>query len=182
VALIREPDAVKPVCAVTFSQDVALEEVLSRLEEVMGHHQRRSSVFNFSFTSYYSREMGDSLQKIFCSFHRLISPADLAALKVATNALEETWARAGRRRVNLDPGYIAKSKLVVASAKNFAHRIYMSQGIYGDLQLQFRENRYHPEFWTFPDYQTEEALDFFKQVRNDLIRQDEKRGNEEDKL
>ena len=107
--------------------------------------------------------------KQFFSFIQTINPEKLPGIKIGTNRIEESWSELGKRKVNLDPGYLTGAKLVLASTKDFAHRIFLGDGIYGDLQLQFRHNKFWPEAWTFPDYQTELALDFFTRVRSRFV-------------
>ena len=171
------PVPVKPVCSVTFSPTVGLEAVLSAIAPVAGEADLKSAVFDFNFTEYYSDEMGTDLKKIFISCRELMNPAGLVNLKLRTNELERVWASGGRRRVNLDPGYITSAKLVLASTKDFAHRIFLGGGIYGDVQLQYRHGSWHPEAWTFPDYRTETALSFFELVRDTFNTQERKMRN-----
>jgi hypothetical protein len=166
------PIPVKPVCAVTFSSDFLLEDILREIESCTGEADLRSPVFDFNFTEYYSNEMGTRLKKAFVSFDKLMEPGRLPLMKIRTNELEGIWTRGGGRRVNLDPGYVTSAKLVLASTKDFAHRIFLDKGIYGDVQLQYRHGKWHPEAWTFPDYRTETALSFFESVRELFNRQE----------
>lgn len=178
MALIHVVQPVRPLCALTWAPDVDPEAVIDRLEPLLGPVDARSLIYAFDFTRYYEGEMGPDLRKGFVASASLIHPGALAALKNATNGLERQWVKDGRRRVNLDPGYVALSKLVVASAKDFAHRIYIGQGIYADLQLQFRQGRFWPHPWTFPDYQSEEALAFFKSIRDELYHRTQHEANQ----
>ncbi|MDM7926066.1 MAG: DUF4416 family protein [bacterium] len=165
---------VKAVCAVTFSAGIRWEDAVSGLENLLGPADGTSPVFPFDFTDYYSGEMGPGLRKLFVSFETLMAPGDLARVKRASNGLEAGWAVDGRRRVNLDPGYVTSAKLVVASAKDFAHRVCLGDGIYGDVQLQYRHGRWRRSAWTFPDYRTPLAFAFFTGVR-DRYNQQERR-------
>ena len=181
MGVVREPDLVKPVCGVTFAEGVEIEEVIRQIEKILGTVEDQTSIFHFSFTDYYAREMGADLRKVFVSFVKSIHPGLLPEIKRKTNAMEEAWSVEGKRRVNIDPGYITGAKLVLASTKDFAHRVYLADGIYGDVQLQFRQNRFHPERWTYPDYRMDEALAFFQRVREKFVREG-KRHAEEDEL
>lgn len=172
MALIRDVQSVKPICAVTFAPGVDLPEVTARLETLLGRVDLRSGIYAFDFTAYYSREMGGALRKQFLSFAALVHPRRLSAIKTATNAFEQEYLQEGNRRVNLDPGYVTPAKLVMASAKNFSHRIYLDRGIYGDLQLQYRDKMFHAQPWTFPDYRAEPAMRFFIDARNLLLNQE----------
>ncbi len=160
---------VQPICAVTFSPDCALDEIHSLLETVLSPVEEVSPVFDFSFTKYYEKQMGPELKKQFVSFVQTMHPGKLAVLKVRTNEMEKSWSKNGKRSINLDPGYITAAKLVLASAKDFAHRIFLGEGIYGDVQFQFRDQEFRPHPWTFPDYQSEIAMAFFHKVRQSFI-------------
>lgn len=119
----------------------------------------------FSDTSYYEGEMGGPLFRRMVSFSRLVDPGTLADIKLWTNALEDGFAEAGKRRVNLDPGLLALSRFVLASAKDFAHKIYVGQGIYADLTLIYSAGAFHPLPWTFPDYTESSMIHFLTDVR-----------------
>jgi len=174
---ISSPIPVKPVCAVTFTADIRLDAVLAEIEAFAGEADLQGEIFDFNFTDYYSDEMGKDLRKVFTGFRRLMNPGDLVNLKLKTHELERIWSAGGGRRVNLDPGYVTSAKLVLASTKDFAHRIFLGGGIYGDVQLQFRHGEWHPEAWTFPDYRTEKALSFFKRARDIFNRQERRMRN-----
>ncbi len=132
-----------------------LDAGVAELVEAFGPVEAVSEDYPFTFTDYYAPTMGAGLVRRFVAFERLIDPASLADIKRATNALEARLAeRIGQvdRPVNLDPGYVAPGKLVLASAKDFAHRVYLGQGIYAEVTLQFRHGRWVSSDWTFPDY------------------------------
>ncbi len=169
---IREPLRVKPICAVTFRDGIELTLISRELEKVFGPVENQSSVYDFRFTRYYEEEMGTDLKKVFFSFSRLAKPESLSEMKIRTNAFEEAWSEKGKRRINLDPGYITGGKLVLASTKDFSHRIYLDKGIYGDVQLRFVRGQFLVSEWTYPDYQTELALTFFQKVRNRFVQQE----------
>lgn len=168
MAVIHDVQPVKPVCAVTFAPKINYDDVVQRLIPLLGAVDDQSSVFAFDFTDYYLREMGAGLSKVFVGFNPLVRPIQLSAFKRATQILERQWMTAGCRKVNLDPAYIGLSKLVVASVKDHAHRLYIGEGVYADLQLQYRQGCFHPLPWTFADYQTPLALTFFKDNRDQL--------------
>lgn len=174
---IRKPLAVKPICGLTYQETCDLERVLENVEADMGSIEDRSDAFPFSFTTYYEKEMGGHLYKCFLSFTRCIHPARLPELKIKSNSIERSWTTRGKRRINLDPGYITGAKLVLASTKDFAHRLFLSDGIYGDVQLQYAANRFNVQPWTYPDYRTDIAFEFFHRVRQKYlteVRQDDR--------
>jgi len=118
--------------------------------------------------------MGRDLKRRFLSFVRLISPERLSEIKIQTNALEEKITeemKAERRVVNLDPGYLTPSALIMATAKNFAHRIPLQDGIYAHLELLMIKKEMRTLDWTYPDYKTKDYQDFFMEVRRIYLSQ-----------
>lgn len=173
---MAKPGLSKPVVLVAgiMARDrEILREAKLELSLLFGPTALESSVFPFKFTRYYEEEMGPELIKQFVAFRRPVRPEDLASIKLATNALElSTATREGgklRRRVNVDPGYITPSRLVLATTKDYSHRIYIGNGIYAEVTLIFRRGTWIPLDWTYPDYRTELALDFFLRVRKLLF-------------
>jgi len=173
VSAVREVLKVKPVCGVMFQPQIDLSRIIAELQPVMGSADEQSDTFNFSFSDYYTEEMGSGLKKMFLSFYPLINPETLSMMKLKTNEIEIQWSEQGKRRVNLDPGYITGAKIVLASTKDFAHRVFIGNGIYGDVQLRFIHNRFRASEWTYPDYQTGLALSFFQGVRAKFLKQDQ---------
>ncbi len=130
-----------------------------------------SDLFPFSHTDYYEKEMGRGLSRRFICFKDLISPDDLVDLKHYAFSVEQRQSRDGRRMVNIDPGYLAQEKIVLATFKNFSHRIYIGRGVYADLTLLYRKGRFVPLEWTFPDYREPEVQSFFKKARERYVEQ-----------
>ena len=124
-----------------------------------------SAVWPFDFTTYYAGEFGDNLLRQFFAFFELIEPSELPEVKLHTNRLERQFASQGKRRINLDPGYIDHSKLVLATTKNHQHRMYLSQGIYAEVTLRFTRKSFRPWEWTFRDYRTGEYIDILNHIR-----------------
>ena len=141
------------------------ENVPSFVSGHFGEILLQSPVFAFTFSEYYEKEMGRNLRKVFFLLDKLIDPAELPEWKLRALELEEQHAEAGRRTINLDPGYLELPKLVLATTKNFAHRIYLGRGIYADVQLYMRNGNFQANPWTYPDYKHPEHLLFFEQAR-----------------
>ena len=90
--------------------------------------------------------------------------------------MEEALASDGKRRINLDPGYISQSKLVLATTKNHGHRIYLGKGIYAEVTLRYRNKAFRPWEWTYPDYRTEEYVEILEEIRSIYVDQIRARG------
>ncbi|MBN2126324.1 MAG: DUF4416 family protein, partial [Deltaproteobacteria bacterium] len=119
----------------------------------------------FDRTRYYEREMGWPLYRRLISFHDLIRPEDLVGIKARTHAIERTHLRDGAREINIDPGYVSLERLVLATGKNYTHRVYLSRGIYADLTLVFRRGSFSPLEWTYRDYADPGFIAFFNDIR-----------------
>lgn len=112
--------------------------------------------------------MGDTIDRMFLSFERLIEADQLPEIKRQTNQLEQEMAPLlpiVKRPVNLDPGYIEHAKVILASTKNFYHRIHLGGGIFGEVTMHFKNNTYHFFPWTYPDYQSRDYQEFFLRIR-----------------
>ena len=132
-----------------------------------------STPFDFTETGYYTATMGADLKKQFFAFERLVDPSALADIKCQTNRWEAEYAALGRhvepRPLNLDPGYITPAKLVLASTKDYAHRLYLHEGIYAEITLVYRHRQWQPMEWTYPDYRRDDYQRFFTRCREWLL-------------
>lgn len=164
----RLPVPVKVFASLLLSEGRILSSVERRLVERLGPVDHRTDCLPFEHTDYYATEMGSGLQRVLLSFERLAQPDLLAALKRDTNAMEDnarSRTGAAGRTFNIDPGYIEQSKVVLASTKNFYHRIYLGDGIFGEVTMHFSNNAYQSFPWTYPDYKSEEYQRFFLRMR-----------------
>lgn len=159
------PEPVKPVVGVFTAQEELFSEVTGLLAVRLGEPDYATPLMDFNQTAYYTKEMGPGLKRRIYGFPRLIDPGELAALKRWTVELEERWRIGGKRRVNIDPGYVSLAKLVLATTKDNIHRIYLGEGVYAEVTLFFRKGRFHPWPWTYPDYASEEYRAIFEQIR-----------------
>ncbi|MBW1990632.1 MAG: DUF4416 family protein [Deltaproteobacteria bacterium] len=143
---------VKPVVSLIMARKDLSGPFIRRLAAYFGPPDLVSPWWPFTATEYYHREMGPDLGRRLVAFLHLADPAHLARWKLFTNALEEDFSLGGRRLVNADPGYVAKERLVLATGKNYTHRLYLEQGIYGDLTLIFSKGDFKALPWSYPDY------------------------------
>lgn len=162
-----KPEAVNLVCGAIYSPDADIVAVRRRLEETFGPADMESEVFAFDLSDYYEPEMGAGLLKKFFSFEKLIEPETISVIKLATNRIEEgfVFAGTGGRRVNLDPGYVAVSKFVLATTKDYGHRVYLGKGIFAEVTMRFVKGTFIPMEYTYPDHRTEGYIRFLNGVR-----------------
>lgn len=163
---VRPPGEVKLFCGLLLAPHIALQEVEDALARLYGPVSLRSAPLPFTHTTYYAREMGPQLTRLYVAFAPLIALGALAAIKHTTNALERQWEKAPeQRQVNIDPGYLDLAKVVLASTKDHMHRLYIGEGMFAEVTLRYRQQHFQPWEWTYPDYREPESLAFFEQLR-----------------
>jgi len=159
------------VVSVIYQKTPVRDEALRMLSEAFGAGATHPDVMAFDKTEYYSIEMGAPLYRVLWIAGALFGRHRLPAIKLATNEIEKRLARrGGARRVNLDPGLLSAENFVLATTKNFTHRVYLRKGIYADLTLVYRKGEYTPLEWTYPDYASVEIRNVLKTWRNTYIR------------
>lgn len=162
-------EAVKLVVGILFAENKILPEALGILVGQYGLADFISSLSPFSYTDYYSREMGDSIKRCFVSFETLIRPESLPDVKLQTNVIEKMFSHAGGRGINLDPGYVSRAHLILATGKGYAHRPYLRDGIYADLTLVYNDGSFQALPWTYPDYGEKRTREMFGKIRGKYI-------------
>ncbi|MEN6621813.1 MAG: DUF4416 family protein [Smithella sp.] len=158
-------EPVKLIFSVFAASGSQLDKVIDRLSMLYGLPDFVSDLVLFDYTDYYSREMGKNLVRRFLSIEKLIKPEKLPDIKLATNEIENDFAQNDNRLVNIDPGYIAKGHLILATGKRYAHRPYLRDGIYADLTLIYQNKKFCPLPWTYPDYADEKQLSMLAKIR-----------------
>lgn len=166
-----KPLKTKLFMAIMFQPVVTIREIIENLQSMFGPVESSHGPVGFSFTKYYEGEMGSGLLKTYLVFAVPIERGELPGIKVFTNGLERKYLADGRRTVNLDPGYIAQDKLVLATTKDFYHRLYLGEGIYGEVTLHFRKGRFRYFSWTYPDYNDPPFLKFLTKARAKLVKE-----------
>lgn len=162
---LKPPAPAALFMAALYAPKFSDQEIIALVQKNFGDVWLRSKAFLFDFSDYYREEMGPSLRKVFFVLDVLIDPAWLPEWKLKSIALEKNYSLAGKRQINFDPGYLELPKLVLATTKNFAHRIYLGRGIYADVQLYMKDGKFQSNPWTYPDYKHPEHLAFFVQAR-----------------
>jgi len=162
----QEVQQVKLLIGFLYHERSKYHKALELVQERWGISDYQSQEYFFDLTDYYEPEMGKPIFRSINSYSMLISPGSLAEIKLATNQIEEELAESGKRRVNLDPGYLDYDKLVLASAKYNYQKIYLSKGIYADITMFYRKGRYIAADWAFPDFKQGIYENDFLQIRH----------------
>ena len=172
---VQKTQSVKFIVGILAIDEDALDRANELIAEQIGPVESHSETWPFSSTEYYAKEMSETLWRQFVSLAKPTDPVDLIKLKLTCNSLELDHAnecgRGQRRAINLDPGYISPAKLVLASTKDFSHRVYLDQGIFGEVTLQYVHGSWRSLTWSFPDYSEPRYHEFFSQVRSRLLDQ-----------
>lgn len=71
--------------------------------------------------------------------------------------------------VNIDIGFLTLENFVLATTKNYSHRIFIGQNIFADLTYHFHQGEFRSLPWTYPDYLDDQKKDFIKWGRSFLL-------------
>ena len=149
---------------------LSLEKLFPMLEKACGPVDIISRWLKFDYTDYYYKEMGAPLFRKVFAFKNLIAQDELAHIKEKTNELESRFETLGRRTVNIDPGYLVSSRFILATGKEYSHRIYIGRKIYADLTLMYsKKEGFKTLEWTYPDYASQSMLSFLSKVRDKYL-------------
>jgi hypothetical protein len=172
---LKNPKPVKLIIGILAANETALAAAVKAISESFGIIDLTSEVWPFTQTNYYKDELGPNALRQFVSIENLIDPGKLAQIKHDTNSLEQQLADSLKlplpRPVNLDPGFIEPSKLILASTKNFSHRIYIGNKMFAEVTLMYEKGSWRHFEFTFPDYRQSCYQDFLTKVRTRLMEQ-----------
>jgi hypothetical protein len=170
MSILKTPPPAKLVCSIFSQQEGLIYRVADALCRTYGNNDFKSPVIPFDVTSYYEPEFGSSLKRIFISFVELVSQDALVDIKYITNKLEQEFRSEGKRQANIDPGILTAERLVLATGKNFSHRIYLGRGVFANLTLIYRKDSFMTLPWTYPDYASKEVIAFWNKVRKSYLK------------
>ena len=165
----RKPEKAKLIVGIFTSEKDLASPFVRKLESAFGPMDMVSRWIPFDFTSYYAKEMGGPLFRRMFSFLQTVEQDTLADIKVLTNELEKNFLENHARRVNADPGILSCERFVLATGKNFSHRIYLKKGIYADLTLVYTKGAFRQLDWTYPDYKDRRLLRFLERAREKYV-------------
>lgn len=172
---LKEPRPVKLIIGILAADERCLRTAIEAIAVEFGKADLTSDVWPFTQTDYYNNETGENILRQFVSIEPLIDPGQLAKIKHQANKLEQKLAAELNldlpRPVNLDPGVIEPSKLILATTKNYSHRIYIGEKMYAEVTLIFDKGCWCPLPYTYPDYKQKCYHDFFDKVRTRLLEQ-----------
>lgn len=165
MGIVRQPDKVKLIVGLLSNRPDMFSKTKKVLEKMFGKVDHETALIDFTHTDYYNKEFGAGLKRKFVSFERPFSLAGLYRVKLATNRLEKSLSVSGKRTINIDPGYLDLSKLVLFSTKDFSHRIHVDRGVFAEVTLFYKDKSFNAWPWTYPDYKTGSYIDTFNRIR-----------------
>jgi len=164
---IKNPPPEKLIIAFIYKEDEIYEKAKNILLHKFGPADFESQKIRFIWTDYYNKEIGQDLFRRFIGFEKLIDPGRLSSIKITTNEAEQQflYENTNKRRINIDPGILSLSKFVLATTKNYSHRIYIGDGIFAEVTLKYENKGFVAFSWTYPDYATQEYRQIFERLR-----------------
>ncbi|MFH1655513.1 MAG: DUF4416 family protein [Candidatus Omnitrophota bacterium] len=166
-----KPQKVKLIFGLISSDEELFTKTQKLLTGKFGPIDFSSKILPFNLTDYYREELGKNLKRKFISCQKLIRRESISEIKVFTNKIEKKFSFLRKRRINIDPGYLSPGKLILATTKDYGHRLYLKKGIFAEVTLFYKRNSFHPWQWTFPDYKTESYLEIFNHLYKIYIEQ-----------
>lgn len=178
----KEPLPAKLVVALIYKDDPTALSGWKAAEKNWGAIDFLSEKRDFDYTRYYEDEMGFPLFRRWATFTELVPQDRLADIKWQALELEKQRTIDGRRQINMDPGLITAERLVLATGKNYSHRIYLGKKIFADLTLVFSKGSFQPLDWTYPDYRDEQSLWMFNKIRERYLKEIQNRDSRDESL
>ncbi len=170
---IKDAPNAHPFFALMFTSEGHYGQIVSQLKERFGEILGSGPVYKVSdFTDYYEEEFSLDLQKQMFVFRESRTLENFHEVKVWTNGLEiSTGVKHNKSRsVNIDPGYLEPSKLVLYSTKNFSHRVHVGKGIFAEVTIIYEHGKFKFLPWTYPDYSWERNIEFLLKMRREIVK------------
>ncbi|MBU4287142.1 MAG: DUF4416 family protein [Proteobacteria bacterium] len=169
MSIPQSPKPAKLVAGLFMKEKSLIAPILTELVEKIGSIDMVSTWLPFNYTSYYEPEMGSPLFRRVLAFKSLVKQSSLPEIKIITNKIEKKYSKTDKRLVNIDPGYMLHERFVLATGKNYTHRIYIGMGIFANLTLIYQKGSFRKLSWTYPDYTEKNMLTYLEMIRNKYV-------------
>ncbi len=163
------PAPARLVVSAIYRDERVLEAALPRVSEILGEARFIGRVFPFDHTEHYTAEMGAPLFRRFLEASASVPRDALPDIKIGLGRIEQELSEGEHRTVNLDPGLVTPENFILATGKNFTHRVYLRDGVFAELTLIFGKGEYRSLPWTYPDYASPEIRSLLQGVRSALL-------------
>jgi hypothetical protein len=160
-----EPAPVLRMCSCLTGDRGLLPAVERKLVHAFGEVALKSPAFPFDGSDYYREELGDPIERFWYCFAALCGAELLPDVRRTTGRIEASFAADGKRRVNLDPGYLDLGKLVLASLKQAPDKIYMGRGVWAHTCLRYRFGELTAPDHSFADFRDGRFNGFMLEAR-----------------
>ena len=167
---VSYPEKVMLFCSMIYNEKAPVDQAISMLVEKFGQPYMTTDTKVFNYTDYYCREMGSPLYRLIVVFSELVERDSLPGIKTEANNIENNFLEHGNRRINIDPGLITLENICLATTKPYTHRIYLGKGIWAETTLIYKGESYQKLEWTYPDYGSNELIEFFNGIREQYKR------------
>jgi len=154
----------KSIVAILTRETGLRDEIVESLQSHLGAADFIGKWHPFEHTSYYAPEMGDHLQRCIVSFEGPINPDQIGKIKSWTREIEDRFRIEGKRRVNIDPGYLDYHKVILASCKGGGHMILLGNDVYVDMLLWYNKG-WQPLPWAYPDFHDGTYFEDLEEIR-----------------
>ncbi len=149
-------------------------DIYNQLESVYGEIEQKSSLYDFSHTTYYLDEMGKQLRKQFIVIKPLISTFSAYEQKLKAVKLESLFLKNNKRSVNIDPGFLTAHNVILLTTKNYAHRIPLNKNIFAELTYVFKQKKFIVLPWSYPDFARDDYKNFFEELRKKYLKESDR--------
>jgi hypothetical protein len=140
---------IAPFFGILFIEKNILDNALAMCENIISPLDIKCEPIPFSYSDYYEKEMGKGIMRMWIGSSEPADPSGLADWKFATDKIERELAVNGKRAINLDPGFVGLSKVVLASLKDHPQRLPIERGCYGEIELIFQNMQWQNVPWTY---------------------------------
>lgn len=172
MAAIQFVEPVVRICAVISRYHEARNWGIARIEQTWGRIAHQTEPAPFPAGGFYEAAMGTGLSKTLVALSDVCDPSALADWKLETNQWELEYTQQANhpesRPLNLDPGYVTQAKLVLATTKDRDHRIYLRDGIFAEVTINYVGKQWVHHRWTYPDYRGEQVAGFAGKCRQQV--------------
>lgn len=169
MSIPKEPSKAKLVISFISTSEELINSSIERIAQKYSTPDFVSEFISFTHTQYYEDEHGCGLKRRFASFSKLLPRDHIVKVKQFTNQLENETIIDGKRKINIDPGFLTPENFILATGKNFTHRVYLKDGIFADLTLIFQKNDFMELPWTYPDYKGRDVKNMLIKIRELIL-------------
>ena len=115
----------------------------------IGRIEEAGPIHPWDFSPAYTEELGENIRRRFFIFEELADPVCLPDWKLSAIKIERECSlntSAAKRQINLDPGYLSGSQVILASTKRYQNRVYL-RDVNDCPRNRVRYSKKYPTYW-----------------------------------